>query len=43
MLTLFLYINSKKVFSQEGVTTWEDSWFIKKKKAHSLNTPAATP
>lgn len=32
MLTLFLYINSKKTFSQEDVTTLEVSWIIQKKK-----------
>lgn len=32
VLTFFLNQNSKKTFSQEDVTTWEDSWFIKKKK-----------
>lgn len=31
VLTLFLNQKSKKTFSQD-VTTWEDSWFIKKKK-----------
>lgn len=36
VLTLFLNQNSKKTFSQEDVTTWEDSWFIKKKKKSLL-------
>lgn len=45
VLTFFLNQNSKKTFSQEDVTTWEDSWFIKKKKKKvcPVKVPAAPP
>lgn len=35
VLTLFLHRNYEKTFSQEDVTTWEDSCFTKLKKKHA--------